>query len=53
MKDNDIEMPGNNVTPAFAGSSPAMRTIFPQEIEVSSVTDPAITQERLNPKAQT
>ena len=40
-----MNMLGNNETIAFAGSSPAMRTIFPQEIEVSGVTDTALTQE--------
>jgi hypothetical protein len=28
MKDNNMEMPGNNETSSFAGSSPAMRTNF-------------------------
>ena len=32
-------------TEGVAGSNPAARTIFPQEIEVSGVTDTALTQE--------
>jgi hypothetical protein len=28
MKDNDMEMPGNNETPAFTGSSPVVGTIL-------------------------
>ena len=38
-------------TLGVAGSKPAARTIFPQEIEVFDVTDKVLIHEQLNPKA--
>jgi len=45
MNGNETPLTGNLENTLFAGSSPAMRTNFPQENEVSGVPDTALTQE--------
>ena len=45
MNGNETPPTGNSENSPFAGSSPAMRTIFPQQIEGNGVTDPVPTQE--------